>query len=80
MLKILQYPNPRLKTAAEPVKKFNDELQKIIDEMFETHYNTENCAALAATQLDFKNPKHITVIDFSHQKMNLYANMFVVRF
>ncbi|MFW0072631.1 MAG: peptide deformylase [Coxiella-like endosymbiont] len=68
MLKILQYPNPRLKTAAEPVKKFNDELQKIIDEMFETHYNTENCAALAATQLDFKNPKHITVIDFSHQK------------
>ncbi|QTS83928.1 peptide deformylase [Coxiella endosymbiont of Amblyomma nuttalli] len=68
MLKILQYPNPRLKTIAEPVKKFDDTLQKIIDEMFETHYNTENCAALAATQLDFKSPKHITVIDFSPQK------------
>ena len=38
MLKILQYPNPRLKTVAEPVEKFDDELQKIIDEMFETHY------------------------------------------
>lgn len=68
MLKILQYPDPRLKTTAELVKKFDDELQKIIDEMFETHYNTENCAALAATQLDFKSPKHITVIDFSRQK------------
>ena len=68
MLKILQYPNSRLKTVAEPVKKFDDELQKIIDEMFETHYNAENCAALAATQLDFKSPKHITVIDFSPQK------------
>lgn len=68
MLKILQYPNPRLKTAAKLVTKFDDELQKIIDEMFKTHYNTENCAALAATQLDFRSPKHITVIDFSHQK------------
>lgn len=68
ILKILQYPNPRLKTVAEPVEIFNDEIQTIIDDMFETHYNAENCAALAATQLDFKRPKHITVIDFSPDK------------
>ena len=68
MLKILQYPNPRLKIVAQRVKTFGDELQKIIDEIFLTHYNTENCAALAATQLDLKNPKHITVIDFSPEK------------
>lgn len=68
MIKILQYPDPRLKTKAEKVITFDDELQKIIDDMFFTHYNTDNCAALAATQLDFKNPKHITVIDFSPEK------------
>lgn len=68
MLKILQYPNPRLKIVAKQVEVFNDELQKIIDEMFFTHYNTENCAALAATQLDLKTPPHITVIDFSPKK------------
>ncbi len=68
ILKILQYPNPRLKTVAEPVTTFDDELQKIIDDMFETHYSTENCAALAASQLDFKHPKRITVIDFSPDK------------
>ncbi len=68
ILKILQYPNPRLKTVAQPVETFDDEIQKIIDDMFETHYSKENCAALAATQLDIKNPKHITVIDFSTNK------------
>jgi peptide deformylase len=65
---ILQYPNPRLKTVAKPVTVFDDKLQKIIDDMFETHYNTENCAALAATQLDIIDPPRITVIDYSAHK------------
>ena len=68
VLRILQYPDPRLATKAEPVTVFDDELQRIIDDMFETHYNAENCAALAASQLDFEHPKHITVIDFSEKK------------
>jgi len=68
IIRILQYPDVRLATKAERVEVFDDALQKIIDDMFETHYNTENCAALAATQLDFKNPKAITVIDFSPNK------------
>lgn len=68
VVKILQYPNSRLRTKAEPVEQFDDELQRIIDDMFETHYNAPNCAALAATQLDFEKPKAITVIDFSEKK------------
>lgn len=68
ILKILQYPNPRLKTVAKPVKNFDDELQHVIDNMLETHYNAKNCAALAATQLDIQQPPHITVIDFSPNK------------
>ena len=65
---ILQYPNPRLKQKAAPVTDFGDELQTIIDNMFETHYSQENCAALAASQLDMENPPHVTVIDFSFNK------------
>ncbi|MCX7126170.1 MAG: peptide deformylase [Gammaproteobacteria bacterium] len=68
MVRILQYPDPRLKIKGEKVTDFGAETQKMIDDMFETHYGTENCAALACTQLDFKKPKHITVIDFSEKK------------
>lgn len=68
ILKILQHPNPRLRTKGETVTDFGNELQKIVDDMFETHYATKNCAALAATQLDFEKPKRITVIDFSEKK------------
>lgn len=68
VVKILQFPDKRLRTKGEKVTDFGAETQKMIDDMFETHYASENCAALACTQLDFKNPKHITVIDFSENK------------
>lgn len=68
ILKILQYPNSRLKSKGYKVKNFGDETQTIIDDMFETHYASQNCAALAATQLDIALPPHITVIDFSEKK------------
>lgn len=68
VLRILQYPDPRLKQKGRTVKDFGAETQKIIDDMFDTHYAAENCAALAATQLDIENPPHITVIDFSPEK------------
>lgn len=64
-LRILQYPDPKLKRVAKPVADFGDAFQKIIDDMFETHYAADSCAALAATQLDLTNPPHVTVIDFS---------------
>ena len=68
IVKILQHPDPRLRKKGEKVEDFGRETQTMIDDMFETHYAQENCAALACTQLDFKNPKHITVIDFSAEK------------
>ena len=64
IIKILQFPDPKLKRQAIKVERFDDELQKIIDDMFETHYAAENCAALAATQLDLEIPYSITVIDY----------------
>ncbi len=69
IIPILQYPDPRLQTKTKPVKNVNDpRLQKIIDDMFETLYATENCAGLAATQLAIKNPPRVTVIDVSVDK------------
>lgn len=65
IIRILQYPDPRLKQKGEIVTEVNAEVRKMVDDMFETHYNAQNCAALAATQLDFARPKRITVIDFS---------------
>lgn len=68
MIPILQYPEPRLKNKGTTVTDFGPETQKIIDDMFETLYSSENCAALAMTQLDYEHPKRITVIDFSTNK------------
>jgi len=64
IIKILQYPDKRLKRIGVRVENF-DEVQKVIDDMFETRYATDSCAALAATQLDLEIPWFITVIDLS---------------
>ena len=68
IVQILQYPDPRLKKTGKWVEQVDDEVKKVVADMFETHYNAKNCAALAATQLDFINPFRITVIDFSDNK------------
>lgn len=70
ILRILDYPDPKLKRTATKVESIDSRIKQIINDMFETHYNTKNCAALAATQLDIDNPPHITVIDFSDTKNN----------
>ena len=51
VLKILKYPNPRLKIKAKPVEKITDELRKTIADMFETMHQ-DNGGGLAATQVD----------------------------
>lgn len=66
--RILDYPDPKLKRTAVKVENFDSVINQVIRDMFETHYNTPNCAALAATQLDMPVPWHITVIDFSPEK------------
>ena len=68
IVRILQYPDPRLTLKATPVSEFTPEIKQMIDDMFETHYAAENCAALAHSQMDFPEPKRITVIDFSDNK------------
>lgn len=65
IIEILQYPDPGLKRKGVQVTHLDDHIQNIIDDMFATHYHTEQCAALAATQLAIDNAPAITVIDYS---------------
>lgn len=62
VLKILEYPNPRLKTVAKRVDNVLDaNVQKDIDDMLETLLHTPHCGGLAATQVDIQDPYRMFV-------------------
>ncbi|NVJ59234.1 MAG: peptide deformylase [Gammaproteobacteria bacterium] len=65
ILEILEYPDSRLRTKAEPVTDFGAELQQQIDNMFETMYEAPGIG-LAATQVNFH--QQLIVIDISDDK------------
>ena len=65
LLQILEFPDPRLRTLAKPVGRVDDEVRKLIDDMFETMYAAPG-VGLAATQVDVH--KQIIVIDVSEDK------------
>ncbi|GGO77438.1 peptide deformylase [Marinobacterium nitratireducens] len=56
-LTILEFPDPRLRTVAEPVEQVTDEIRQLIDDMFETMYDAPGIG-LAATQVNV----HLRVI------------------
>jgi len=62
---ILEFPDPRLRTRASPVTRFDTELGRLIDDMFESMYAAPGIG-LAATQVDVH--KRVIVIDVSKDK------------
>lgn len=50
LLPILEHPDPRLRQKAPPVTVFDEALQRLIDDMFETMYDAPG-VGLAATQV-----------------------------
>ena len=64
-LTIVKYPEPVLQQPGEPVTDFNDELRKLVADMFETMYASQGIG-LAAPQVAV--PKRVTVIDLSMGK------------
>ncbi|MBU1391286.1 MAG: peptide deformylase [Gammaproteobacteria bacterium] len=64
LLKVLQFPDERLRTQATPITEFNAELQTQIDDMFETMYQ-EKGIGLAATQVDYH--KQLIVMDLQDE-------------
>lgn len=65
ILEIVKYPDPVLQRPAEPVTDFGPELQKLIDDMFESMYAAQGIG-LAAPQVGVS--KRLTVIDLSFKK------------
>ena len=64
-LKILIFPDPKLRTVAKPIKDVNDSIRKLSEDMLETMYSGEGIG-LAGTQVDVH--KRIIVIDVSNEK------------
>ena len=59
---ILEFPDPRLRTRAQPVTRFDADLHRTIDDMLETMYAAPGIG-LAATQVDVH--RRLIVIDLS---------------
>jgi peptide deformylase len=62
LLNVLEFPDPRLRTRAEPVRVFDATLARLIDDMFETMYAAPGIG-LAATQVDVH--RQLVVMDLS---------------
>lgn len=60
ILRILQYPDSRLRLKAKPVEKFDENIQNLITDMLETMWNA-NGIGLAATQVDIQ--QRVIVMD-----------------
>ena len=65
LLPILEFPDPRLRTVAKPVEVFDEELLRLVDDMFETMYEAPGIG-LAASQVNVH--KQLIVIDVSEDK------------
>lgn len=65
ILKILHYPDPRLRSVAQPVARVDDEIRTLVTNMAETMYQAPGIG-LAAIQVDVA--KRVVVIDISEQR------------
>jgi peptide deformylase len=62
VLSILEFPDPRLRTRAEPVRTFDAQLKQFVADLFETMY-AANGVGLAATQVNVH--QRVLVADMS---------------
>lgn len=65
ILDILHYPDPQLRTRAQPVEAVTDEIRRLVDDLFETMYDAPGIG-LAATQVNVH--RRVLVIDLSEAR------------
>ena len=65
LLNILEFPDPRLRTRAEAVTEFDENLKTLVSDMFETMYQAPGIG-LAATQVNVH--KRLLVMDVSENR------------
>jgi peptide deformylase len=77
ILKILHYPDPRLRRVAQPVERFDAALKTLVADMAETMYQAPGIG-LAAIQVDVA--QRVLVIDLSEKRdaLQVFVNPVIV--
>ena len=70
VLKVLTFPDERLRTVAKPVEKVDNTIKTLVEDMFETMQD-EKGIGLAATQVDVH--KRVVVMDISEEQNDPYV-------
>ncbi len=65
ILNILEFPDPRLRTKAQPVDSVDDNILQLLDDLLETMYDAPG-VGLAATQVNIH--QRVVVIDVSDEQ------------
>ncbi|NRD71834.1 peptide deformylase [Shewanella sp. VB17] len=74
LLKVLRFPDERLRTIAKPVMKFDADLQIQIDNMFDTMYE-EKGIGLAATQVNFHHQLIVMDLQDDVERPKVFINL-----
>lgn len=77
LLKVLRFPDERLRTIAQPVTDFGDQLQSQIDDMLETMY-AEKGIGLAASQVDFHQQLIVMDLQDDVERPKIFINPEIV--
>jgi len=72
-LTILEYPDPRLRTTAQPVTAVDDSIRQLVDDMFETMYGAKG-VGLAATQVDVHRRVLVTDVSADRTEPRVFIN------
>jgi peptide deformylase len=73
ILKILQFPDPRLHKIARPVVQVNDATRKLVHDMAETMYAAQGIG-LAATQVDVHERVLVLDVSETHDQLMVFIN------
>ena len=76
-LTILEYPDPRLRTKAQPVTAVDDSIRQLVDDMFETMYEAKGIG-LAATQVDVHRRVLVTDVSADRTDPRVFINPQVI--
>ncbi len=77
LLKVLCFPDERLRTIAKPITEFNAELQEQIDNMFETMYE-EKGIGLAATQVNYHHQLIVMDLQDEVERPKVFINLEII--
>lgn len=77
LLKVLRFPDEKLRTVAQPVTDFGPELQTKIDDMIDTMHE-ENGIGLAATQVDFHQQLIVMDLQDDVERPTIFINLEII--